>query len=166
MQPTLNPDSSLSRDVVIFDRWSVAVTGNLGRGDVVALKSPSDHKLIVKRLVALPGDTVRTLPPYPDQEVIIPEGHAWVEGDEPFKSEDSNYFGPVPLALFDSKLSFIIYPPQRFGPLLTPTRPNQKASRGPEWRSNAADYDRQEKRKARVTIPSSLPHRPHPGVVA
>ncbi|THH33666.1 hypothetical protein EUX98_g547 [Antrodiella citrinella] len=123
------------------------------RGDVVALKSPSDHKLIVKRIIALPGDTVKTLPPYPDQEVVIPEGR-----DEPFKSEDSNYFGPVPLALMDSKLAFIVYPPSRFGPLPTPTLPDQRAPRGPEWRSNAADYDRQENRRARVTVAAHPPN--------
>ncbi|TCD67673.1 Arginyl-tRNA--protein transferase 1 [Steccherinum ochraceum] len=153
MQPTLNPDSSLARDVVVFDRWSI-VLGNWKRGDVVALLSPSDQKLIVKRLVALPGDTVKTLPPYPDQEVVIPEGHAWVEGDEPFRSEDSNYFGPVPLGLFDSKLSFIVYPFQRFGPLPEPAPPDQKAPRGLEWRNKAADYERQQKRIARVTTAS------------
>ena len=38
---------------------------------------------------------VKTLPPYPDMEVVVPEGHGWLEGDAPFNSEDSNHFGPV-----------------------------------------------------------------------
>ena len=77
---------------------------------------------MVKRLVALPGDKVskdsllllahtsgrpnhlvlvvpseqvKTLPPYPDMEVVVPDGHGWFEGDAPFNSEDSNHFGPV-----------------------------------------------------------------------
>lgn len=72
---------------------------------------------MVKRLVALPGDKVskdsvvlavirpllllvrpnqvKTLPPYSDVEVVVPEGHGWLEGDAPFNSEDSNHFGPV-----------------------------------------------------------------------
>ena len=77
-------------------------------------RSPQEcGKLLVKRLIALPGDKVaslkpiltspalsdtnqvKTLPPYPDTEVIIPEGHGWLEGDAPFNSEDSNHFGPV-----------------------------------------------------------------------
>jgi len=84
------------------------------RGDVVAFRSPQEHgKLLVKRLVALPGDKVKTLPPYPDTEVVVPDGHGWFEGDAPFNSEDSNHFGPVPLALIDSKLSYVVWPPRR-----------------------------------------------------
>ena len=91
-------------------------------------RSPQEHgKLLVKRLVALPGDKVRgpepytffpvesssylhvlsdddqvkTLPPYPDEEVVIPEGHGWLEGDASFNSEDSNHFGPVRVAYSD-----------------------------------------------------------------
>jgi hypothetical protein len=36
--------------------------------------------MLVKRILALPGDKVQTLPPYPDQIVTVPPGHAWVEG--------------------------------------------------------------------------------------
>ena len=44
-------------------------------------RSPIDPKiLLVKRIVALEGDTVKTLPPYPDAVVTIPPGHVWVEG--------------------------------------------------------------------------------------
>lgn len=64
-------------------------------------RSPDEAKLLVKRIVALPGDKVRTshllllesvlmlvrgtqqvktLAPYPDPEVTIPDGHVWVEG--------------------------------------------------------------------------------------
>jgi signal peptidase I len=45
------------------------------------IRSPIDPKiLLVKRVVALEGDIVKTLPPYPDKEVMIPPGHVWVEG--------------------------------------------------------------------------------------
>ena len=43
---------------------------------------------------------VQTLPPYPEKEVVVPEGHAWVEGDESFRTWDSNKWGPVRLRFF------------------------------------------------------------------
>jgi len=116
MQPTLNPDLSRPRDVALFSRWSIVIERRYERGDVVAFRSPQEHgKLLVKRLVALPGDKVKTLPPYPDEEVVIPAGHGWLEGDAPFNSEDSNHFGPVPLALIDSKLTCVLWPLDRVG---------------------------------------------------
>ncbi|KAI0347369.1 LexA/Signal peptidase [Trametopsis cervina] len=126
------------------------------RGDIVALRAPSDSKLIVKRIIALPGDTVKTLPPYPDFEVVIPEGHMWVEGDEPFKSEDSNTFGPVPLALVDSRLHTIVWPLDRMGPIPNPDLSQEAArqrnlQRGPAWRKEMDEFARARKRQARVT---------------
>jgi signal peptidase I len=47
-------------------------------------RDPITHELIVKRIVALAGDIVKTLPPYPDVEIQVPEGHAWVEGISQF----------------------------------------------------------------------------------
>ncbi|TFY59793.1 hypothetical protein EVJ58_g5558 [Rhodofomes roseus] len=81
MQPTLNPDTSPWRDLVLFDRFSIRTLRKYERGDIVALASPIDSKLLVKRIVALGGDTVKTLPPHPDAEVRIPPGHVWVEGE-------------------------------------------------------------------------------------
>lgn len=160
-QPTLNPDSSLWRDIVIFDRWSIRTRHQYRRGDVVSLRcsilrvlqphfsyrvttistnrSPSDSKLIVKRIIALEGDVVSRLEHstfrmaefthtvywsrlkrchhIPTRRsgylkdmrgskvcslhlegVMCPRSTTFVLfplGDEPFKSEDSNYFGPV-----------------------------------------------------------------------
>lgn len=43
-----------------------------------------------------------------DEEVPIPAGHCWVEGDEAFHSKDSNSFGPVK-CIFDNRLLFFYY---------------------------------------------------------
>ncbi|KAI0729358.1 LexA/Signal peptidase [Fomitopsis betulina] len=157
MQPTLNPDTSARRDVVIFDRLSIRTLRRYERGDVVALASPLDSKFLVKRIVALEGDTVKTLPPYPDTEVLVPPGCAWVEGDEYFHSEDSNTFGPVPLALIDSKLAWIIWPPHRYGRLPPPSEPDPKAPRGPGWRVEKAIADKARWRNSRVTVAQQKP---------
>ena len=38
---------------------------------------------------------VETRPTYPERNVIVPQNHVWVEGDEAFHSRDSNSYGPV-----------------------------------------------------------------------
>jgi inner membrane protease subunit 2 len=52
-------------------------------------------KTLVKRIIALGGDVVRTNYPYGDMFAKVPKGRCWVEGDESFHSLDSNTFGPV-----------------------------------------------------------------------
>ncbi|HEV8688732.1 MAG TPA: signal peptidase I [Ideonella sp.] len=64
MRPTL-----LEGDVVLVNRlaydakvpltdWSIARLGEPQRGDVVTFSSPKDGERLIKRIVALPGDTV------------------------------------------------------------------------------------------------------------
>ncbi|KZV69865.1 LexA/Signal peptidase [Peniophora sp. CONT] len=111
MQPTLNPDLSVQRDLVLFDRFSVAGLHQYERGDIVMVRSPFDAgNFLIKRLVALEGDTVKTLPPYPKKQVTIPLGHCWIEGDRSMDSEDSNSIGPIPVALVEAKMVSILLP--------------------------------------------------------
>lgn len=45
------------------------------------IRCPDDpNRTIIKRIVALEGDTVKTRPPCLEPEVKIPQGHVWVEG--------------------------------------------------------------------------------------
>ncbi|KAG7562003.1 hypothetical protein FFLO_02558 [Filobasidium floriforme] len=120
MQPTFNPghaSAPLHHDVVLLDRWSVAL--NLyKRGDVVTLWSPQNPKLLTtKRIIALEGDLVHPLPPSPPTPVRIPPGHCWVEGDSHYHSRDSNTYGPVPLGLITAKVPYLLWPMKRFGPV-------------------------------------------------
>ncbi|BGP12553.1 hypothetical protein JCM10213_004862 [Rhodosporidiobolus nylandii] len=124
MQPTFNPDSShMYRDIVLVNRYTAlaAALGDKAQfkpGDVVALKSPVDpSRLLIKRLVALPNSLVRTLPPYPESTVRVPQGHCWIEGDERFHSRDSNTLGPIPLGCMEGRVEWILWPPSRFGPV-------------------------------------------------
>ncbi|KIO19266.1 hypothetical protein M407DRAFT_83014 [Tulasnella calospora MUT 4182] len=134
MQPTFNPDSNqLFSDVVLLDRastspwitWYGQYFGiwrpKFERGDVIVLRSPDDPtKRIIKRIVATEYEVVKTLPPHPDPVVQVPQGHVWVEGDEPFHSKDSNYFGPASLGLVEGKIKGIVWPPSRIGPVPSP----------------------------------------------
>ena len=57
-QPTLQ-GSRDAREWVVLNKWAARLR-RIGRGDVVAVRCPSDHKVIlVKRMVALEGDIVR-----------------------------------------------------------------------------------------------------------
>ncbi|EJD01443.1 LexA/Signal peptidase [Fomitiporia mediterranea MF3/22] len=148
MQPTLNPEPCIWKDIVLFNRFSVHAAHDVRRGDVVSLRSPvKPNETVVKRVVALPGDTVQTLPPYPQKEVKIPEGYCWVEGDEPFWTLDSNTWGPVPQALIDAKLVYILWPLNRFGSLkpraLRDTRtPRNANGSDPAWKRQIASIER------------------------
>ncbi|KAK7061616.1 peptidase S24/S26A/S26B/S26C, partial [Favolaschia claudopus] len=83
-------------------------------------RSPENSKYeLVKRVIAVEGDLVQTLPPYPTPQARVPQGHLWVEGDA-FHSQDSNTFGPVPSGLVDSRLIWLVWPIWRIG---RPTHP-------------------------------------------
>jgi len=111
MQPTLNPDLSKQRDLVLFDRVSVSTLRHYRRGDIIMVRSPyNSEQFLVKRLLALPGDTVKTLPPFPRTEIIVPDGHCWIEGDRSMDSEDSNTIGPIPLALVEARMVTVLLP--------------------------------------------------------
>lgn len=151
MQPTLNPDTSSWKDIGIFDRYSIHTLRSYQRDDIVALRSPNNQdRILVKRIIGIEGDDVATLPPYPEPVVRVPPGHAWVEGDEPLHSDDSNRFGPVPLALVDSKLVFVVWPFSRFGFIPAPAVP--LAKNGPAYRHAMTLFGKDGSRKSRVRI--------------
>ncbi|KAF9534795.1 peptidase S24/S26A/S26B/S26C [Crepidotus variabilis] len=152
MQPTLNPDSSTPRDVALFSRFAVHTLQDYGRDDIVTFRSPENpSRILIKRIIGVEGDTVKTLPPYPDKEVDVPQGHVWVEGDEHFVSDDSNRFGPIPAGLIESKLTMLIWPLNRFGRL----KPQVEVDTKPWDRDTINEQRRQETRHARVTTKTS-----------
>lgn len=115
MQPALNPDVRTSniKDYVLLNKW-MARSCDFKRGEIVTLISPSNpEEKLIKRIVALEGDTVKTLS-YKDDLVTIPAGHCWVEGDHHTHSRDSNAFGPIAVALITAKASRIVWPPGRW----------------------------------------------------
>ena len=106
------------------------------RGDVVVIDRPEEKGLLVKRAVALPGETVAVqdgqvfINGQPLEEpwairqggmdyppTLVPPLHVFVLGDNRVESRDSRYFGPVPVDQIGGQVRFVIWPLDRIGGL-------------------------------------------------
>ena len=118
--PSVSMDPTLKvRDRVIVNKLSYDFH-DVHRGDIIVFKSPpgeesSTVKDLIKRVVALPGETVEARDghilidgqplnePYLHDGVTtgqmephkVPPGHVWVMGDNRPNSKDSRYFGAI-----------------------------------------------------------------------
>ncbi|KAL6908229.1 hypothetical protein ACP4OV_002399 [Aristida adscensionis] len=117
--PSMLPAMNLAGDVVAVDKVSVK-RGSVAPGDVVLLISPEDpRKTVAKRVVGMQGDAVTYLldPGNSDASntVVVPQGHVWVQGDNPYASRDSRQFGAVPYGLIQGKIFCRVWPLEGFG---------------------------------------------------
>jgi inner membrane protease subunit 2 len=79
MQPIINP-SNESQDILLLCRVPIKLN-HLKRGDVVSLTSPKyPNERLLKRIVGLPGDIVKTKYPFKREYIKVPPGHCWIEG--------------------------------------------------------------------------------------
>ncbi|MDQ4106643.1 MAG: signal peptidase I [Actinomycetota bacterium] len=107
------------------------------RGDIVVFESvDGDGTDLIKRVIALPGDTVAVRDgtlfvngepqrePYlnralPDSSFYapteVPEGHVFVMGDNRTNSADSRVFGPLPKENIAGEAFLRFWPPGRIG---------------------------------------------------
>ena len=131
MQPGLRDQDRLFIDKFFF-RFE-----KISRDDVVVFHYPRDpEKSYIKRVIGLPGDTIRILQgrvfingkaieePYVPRryqdtrsmgELIVPSDEYFVMGDHRSISSDSRDFGPVDRDLIYGKAEFIYWPADNVG---------------------------------------------------
>jgi signal peptidase I len=128
MEPTLH-----SSQRVVIEKISYRFHGPR-RGDIVVIDSPHQKDMLIKRVVALPGETVEVKNGrvYVDGEMLkedwpirpgggnhgprtIPPLHVFVLGDNRGASNDSRSFGPVPIEHIVGHAWISYWPPEDIG---------------------------------------------------
>lgn len=132
MMPTLS-----DQERIFINQFVYRFTGAVERGDTVVFWYPQDTtKSYVKRVIGLPGDTVRIdegdvfvngrkipesyvpaefkdMVSYP--ETRVPEDHYYVMGDHRSSSNDSRAWGTVPRRYIYGKAVFVYWPLEKMG---------------------------------------------------
>ncbi len=133
MHPTLEP-----KNVLIVSKLSYRI-GEPKRGDIVVLRDEKENKLLVKRIIGLPGEQLNIqgqkvqingkdlekdwntsdTEPMGYEGGIVPEKSYFVMGDNRMSSRDSrsDSLGTVPRADVEGKVVFRIWPLNSFGVL-------------------------------------------------
>jgi inner membrane protease subunit 2 len=112
----------LDLDWVFVNCWA-ARNFEFKRGDIVVFVSPKDpYDYVIKRLIAQEGDILSSYR-YERSDLLIPEGHCWVEGDNWDNSVDSNRYGPIPKGLVFGVATHVIWPPHKWQKI-TPSIPS------------------------------------------
>jgi len=113
--PSMYPTFFVGGEPVIC--WKLFSYNGLKVGDVVAARSPiNPHVKLCKRIKALGGEQTSFQHPESGEtlSVTVPQGHVWLEGDNPELSSDSRKYGPFPKALIFGKIVFRLHP-RHFG---------------------------------------------------
>jgi signal peptidase I len=132
MEPTLVPGDQTLVEKRFYDKSAPH------RGDLVAFHAPRTGEVLLKRVVAVAGDTVgledgvlvvdgkQVREPYANPKAIdsvyfgpvrVPAGQVFVMGDNRANSEDSRDFGSVPTTRIIGRAVARVWPPSHWGTL-------------------------------------------------
>ncbi|MBN1813490.1 MAG: signal peptidase I [Anaerolineae bacterium] len=134
--PSMQPNLYYGERVMI-EKVTYRLLHGPRRGDIVVVNVPGLAEPLIKRVVALPGETVeiRGGQVYIDGEPIeepwveytaaqdfppttVPPLHVFIIGDNRPNSRDSRAFGPVPVDQIEGRALFIYWPPEHVGTLV------------------------------------------------
>jgi len=137
MLPVLEDQDRLFINKFAYSRLGSLVGENIHRGDVVVFQYPHDvSKSYIKRVIAMPGDTIRIdhgrvyvndvalKEPYvpakyaddrSQPEMMIGPGKYFMMGDHRSISSDSRDFGPVARNLVYGRAAFVYWPVDQAG---------------------------------------------------
>lgn len=130
MEPTLHDNDKVFVSKITYRLNPVS------RGDIVILRAPDGSKNLVKRVIALPGESVQIVDgktyvngsflsePYVQYfdstdygPVTIRDGEIFVMGDNRRNSMDSRVFGPISSSNVTSKVFYRYWPASNVGPV-------------------------------------------------
>jgi len=144
IQPYVIPSGSMIPTIELWDRVvALKFTYRFGEpqvGDIVVLDDPTGQvDTLIKRVIATEGQTVDLVdgavvvdgvtlvepythgkpsnPQIVSMPYVVPEDSVWVMGDNRTDSQDSRYFGAVPVSEVRGKAVFRFWPIDRIGPL-------------------------------------------------
>ena len=134
--PSMQPNLYYGERVMI-EKVTYSLFHGPRRGDVVVVDVPDSPEPLIKRVVALPGETIeiRGGQVYIDGEPIeepwveytatqdfppttVPPLHIFIIGDNRPNSRDSRSFGPVHVDQVEGRALFIYWPPEHVGTLV------------------------------------------------
>lgn len=109
--PSMLPTFNVTGEFFLISKVGL---NDIAVGDVVTAVHPHDPvERIAKRVIGLAGDVVcvdPTLPSAQQRWIKVPQGHAWLCGDNLAHSLDSREWGPLPLALVRGKIVAKVWP--------------------------------------------------------
>ncbi len=131
MCPTLSPGEYLMFDTLAYRR------SGPGRGDIVLAAHPTCRRfLLIKRVIAMPGDTVdirggtllvndspwalsqsfsqQDVSAYGQDRWALGDGEYFLMGDDPSASTDSRQLGPFPQGHIRARGWLVYWPPSRW----------------------------------------------------
>ncbi|MDO5725339.1 MAG: signal peptidase I [Tissierellia bacterium] len=121
---------------MVFSATYPVKLGNIKRGDIVIVKRTSEHEDVIKRILAIPGDTLefsndrvilngKTLNEpyinkaesafYPAMTYVLKENEYFILGDNRGHSTDSRMYGPINKDTIRGVVKFRYYPFDRIG---------------------------------------------------